>query len=301
MISPAGEVGVLGVKPRGKTKLDAWFGQLITAIADQTSTVLQHIGLERSMEEARLSEEREKLRALLLSSVSHDFKTPLAGIIGALSVHRSLGKRLSEQKRDELIETAIEEAQRLDNFITNILDMTRLESGNIQFRKEWHNVKSMIEHVTERMQNRCKQHMVVVEPCPPGIEVCLDIMMTEQVIQNLIDNACKYTAAGSRIEIACRIDADDGFLFEIRDNGAGIPTAELELIFNKYSRLHKKDSQVAGTGLGLAIARSVMKSQGGWITAANHSEGGAVFTLCLPEWRQSNAIENSEKDKSDAA
>lgn len=301
MISPAREVGVMGVKPTGKGIMDAWFGRLLVAIADQTATIVQHIGAERSMEETRLRDEREKLRVMLLSSVSHDFKTPLAGIIGALSVYRSLGDRLTQPKRDELIETAIDEAQRLDNFITNVLDMTRLESGNIQFRKEWYNVEDVIENVTRRMQPRCKQHELIVQPCPPDIEVRMDLLMTQQVIQNIIDNACKYTRAGTHIEIRCSIEKKRGFLCEIRDFGPGIPNKKLTSIFDKYTRLQKKDAQVASTGLGLAIAKAVMEAQGGWISAANHPEGGAVFTLCLREWRQSiRATNHNLEDKRNA-
>lgn len=285
MMSPTGEVGVLGIKPFGKTMLDSWFGLLLTAIADQTASVLQHIGLERSMEEARLREEREKLRAMLLSSVSHDLKTPLASIIGALSVHRSLGERLTSQKRGELIETALDEAQRLDNFITNILDMTRLESGNIQFKKEWHEVKTLLDGIKRRMRDRCKQHVLIAQPGADGLEVNMDIVMTGQVLQNIIDNACKYTPSQTQIEISCSAREGAGFICEIRDYGPGIPAEKLDRIFDKYLRLQKKDSQVAGTGLGLAIAKAVMEAQGGWITAANHPQGGAVFTLCLPEWR----------------
>lgn len=289
MIGPAGEVGVLGVRPRGKAHLDAWFGQLLTAIADQTAIVLEHIDLEHSMAETRIREEREKLRSMLLSSVSHDFKTPLAGIIGALSVHRSLGERLSAAKRSELIEAAIEEAQRLDSFITNILDMTRLESGNVQFHREWHPLKDIIHNVPKRLRHRLRQHKLTVHPCPANVEVYVDVMMTEQVMQNLLDNACKYTPPGTSIEILCSASAEKGVICEVRDHGVGMPAEKLERIFNKYERLEKKDTQVAGTGLGLAISRSIMEAQGGQIIAANHPEGGAVFTLLLPKWRSSAA------------
>lgn len=290
MISQAGEIGVIAVRPRGKMHLDTWFGRLLTAIADQTATVLDHISLERSMEDTRVSEEREKLRSMLLSSVSHDFKTPLAGIIGALSVHRSLGERLPQKKREELIEAAIEEAQRLDSFITNILDMTRLESGNIRFRKEWHSVKAMVRNVSKRLQHRLRQHELVIQADEPDIEVCMDVMMTEQVLQNLLDNACKYTPAGTRIELRFSADKEKGFICEVRDHGQGLPADKIERAFDKYARLHKKDSQVAGTGLGLAISKTVIDAQGGWIRAANHEGGGAVFTFCLPEWRAAEAL-----------
>ncbi len=294
MISSVGEVGILGVRPHGKKQLDAWFCRLLTAIADQTATILQHIRLERSMEEARMREEREKLRSMLLSSVSHDFKTPLAGIIGALSVFRSLGSKLPQAKREELIETAIEEALRLDSFITNILDMTRLESGSVNFRMEWYHAEGMVENVIRRMHTRCSKHVVIIKPCPEDIEVCMDTLMTEQVLQNVIDNACKYTKPGTSIEISCEIDNQIGFLCKIRDHGMGIPSQKLGLIFDKYTRLEKKDTQVAGTGLGLAIAKAVMEAQGGWISAENHKDGGALFTICLPKWRRSNEKYNEE-------
>src|SRR6202012_604401 len=126
MVAQSGEVGVLGVRPRPNKKLDAWFGKLLVAIADQTGGVLEHIELERSMEATRIREEREKLRSMLLSSVSHDLKTPLAGIIGALSIYRSQGKKLQPEKQEMLIETALEESERLDSFITKIFAITPL-------------------------------------------------------------------------------------------------------------------------------------------------------------------------------
>lgn len=301
MMSPAGEIGVIGVKPRDRTKVDAWFGQMLTAIADQTAGVLEHIELERSMGETRIREEREKLRAMLLSSVSHDFKTPLAGIIGALSVHRSLGEKLMPQKRAELIEAAIEEAQRLDSFITNILDMTRLESGNIQFHQEWHSMDASIKNVLKRLQHRCSKHHVIAHPSLPGIEAYMDAMMIEQVLQNILDNACKYTPADTRIEILCTIGDGNGLICQVRDYGPGLPPEKINHVFDKYARLHKKDTQVAGTGLGLAISKAIMEAQGGWITAANHPDGGAVFTLSLPRWRRvETKRQEPQQDISDA-
>lgn len=291
MSTPSGKIGVLGVKPNRKTKPSEEINQLLADIALQTAMILQQFERKHSMEETRFSEERDNLRGMLMSSVSHDFKTPLAGIIGALSVYRSLGKQLSEQKRDALIETAMDEAQRLDNFITNMLDMGRLESGGVQLRKEWHNPDHMIQSVLRRMQTRCRKHVVNVTPCMPNIEVAMDIAMTEQAIQNILDNACKYTQAGTRIDIRCRAE-NMGFLCEIHDFGAGIPEENLKSIFDKYTRLRKKDMQVAGTGLGLAIAKASMEAQGGWIAATNHPEGGALFTLCLPEWRLSEFAAN---------
>jgi len=285
MISSGGEIGVIAVRPRAKTRMDAWFGRLLTALADQTANVLEHIELERSMEANRIREEREKLRSMLLSSVSHDLKTPLAGIIGAISVHQSLGKRLSEEKRNELLESSLEEAQRLDSFITNILDMTRLESGNIKFKQDWHYVAGMIDDVRKRLKHRLKKRQLIVHPFPPNLEIFTDAVMTQQVLQNILDNACKYTPEDSAIEITCTASDEKGFACSVRDHGGGLPPDKIGVVFDKYARLHKQDSQVAGTGLGLSIAKMVMEAQHGSITADNYPDGGAIFTFRLPQWR----------------
>ncbi len=288
MVAPGGEIGVLGIKPRKITQLDAWFGRLLTAIADQTASVLEHIEMERSMEDTRLREDREKLRSMLLSSVSHDLKTPLASIVGALSIYRSQGKKLTPEKREMLIETALEETVRLDSFITNILDMTRLESGKIEFRREWHPIKDIIQRVARRLEHRLKKHPLTIHTSTP-IEIFSDGMMIEQVLQNVLDNAGKYTQPGTKISIGWKGDDTTGFACEVRDFGNGIPATKLESVFDKYARLQKQDSQVAGTGLGLAICKAMMEGLGGSITASNHPEGGAVFTLYLPQWRHHRA------------
>ncbi len=284
MVSAGGEIGVIAVRPRKKTRIDAWFGKLLTAIADQTANVLEHIKLERSMEATRIREEHEKLRSMLLSSVSHDLKTPLAGIIGALSVHQSLGNRLPEKKRNDLLESSLEEAQRLDGFINNILEMTRLETGNITFKQEWHAASIMVDSVTKRLRHRFKTREVIVHAIPRDVEVFMDVVMTEQVLQNILDNACKYTPEGTQIEVQCQ-STDQGYCFSVRDHGTGLPQNQLVQVFDKYARIEKRDSQVAGTGLGLAISKAVMESQGGWVKAENHPDGGALFTFCLPQWR----------------
>ncbi len=292
MLAPGGKTGVLAVRPRKKEKLDMWFGRLLTAIADQTAAAIEHIELERAMETTRIREEREKLRSMLLSSVSHDLKTPLASIIGALGVCRNQGNQLTIENQKTLIETAFEEAVRLDSFITNILDITRLESGKIIFRHDWHNAEILVKAVIKRLGHRLRHHQVVILPCTKNIEIYADVTMTSQVIQNLLDNAYKYTPAGTRIEVRL-YEEDKGFCYEVHDYGAGLPPDKLERIFDKYARLQMKDSQVAGTGLGLAICKAVMEAQGGTITAENHPESGAVFTLRLPQWRHTDISNTS--------
>ena len=284
MASMGGPIGVMAVRPRADTPMEVWFARQIGAIADQTASVLERIELERSIGETRIREARDKLRGMLLSSVSHDFKTPLAAIIGGLGICRSLGEKLSADKRDQLIEAALEEAQRLDSFITNILDMTRLETGAVTVRQDWNTPKNIASNAVNRLRARLKDHPVTLAPFPE-VEIYADSVLSEQALRNLIDNACKYAPHGSPIDISCRVEEGKGVLIMLRDHGSGLPPDRLTHIFDKYARLEKKDSQVAGTGLGLAIAKAIMDAQGGWVAADNHPEGGAVFTLCFPAYR----------------
>lgn len=285
MVAQSGMIGVLAVRPRSKPVLEVWLSRLLAGIADQTALIMEHFELTRTMEATRIREEREKLRSMLLSSVSHDLKTPLAGIIGSLSVHRSLGSKVSPEKRAELLDDALEEAQRLDSFITNILDITRLESGKVEFRPDWFEMHGVILHVIKRMNHRLKGRKITVMPGGEDLEVFMDGMLGEQILQNVLDNACKYTPPNTHITITCSVREGEGFCCEVRDFGDGIPPEKLKVVFDKYARIEKEDMQVAGTGLGLSICKAVLEAQGGWITAGNHPEGGAVFTFCYPKWR----------------
>src|SRR5690606_5899594 len=138
MFAPSGVIGIVGVKVPLLLTIDSSFGRLLSAVADQCAAIIQRIALTKKMEEAKISEEKEKLRSLLLSAVSHDLKTPLASIIGSLSVYHSMFDKLSDEHKMTLTTTALDEAQRLDSFISNILDMTRLESGHVKFKFDWH-------------------------------------------------------------------------------------------------------------------------------------------------------------------
>ncbi|MGE0754037.1 MAG: ATP-binding protein [Alphaproteobacteria bacterium] len=281
LITAQDEIGVLAIQNKGKYISE---DRLLSAIADQVALILERLQVGVVAEQTKIQAEREKLRAMLLSSVSHDLKTPLSSVIGSLSVYRSMGKNLPEDQRMILINTALEEAQRLDSFITNILDMTRIESGQVELKQEWVKPALLVKDIKRRLQIRLAQHQVEVLTEDAGLEVLMDSMMTGQVIQNLLDNAAKYTPPHTKIELEWKSGVD-GFAMTVRDYGRGIPEDQLDKIFDKYARIKKQDSQVAGTGLGLAIAKAVMQAQGGDIKAANHTAGGAEFTLTLPKTR----------------
>lgn len=283
LVTADGAIGVLGVEINKRVQLDINFGRLLSGIADQAALILEQLQLKQVAEETKIQAEKEKLRAMLLSSVSHDLKTPLASVIGSLSVYHGMKHKLNEDQRATLISTALKEAQRLDSFITNILDMTRIESGDIELKKEWVQPKKLVGSVVKRLKYRLSNHQINIIGGEEDIAVQMDHMMTGQVLQNLLDNAAKYTPEQTRIDISWQ--AGETFSLAVHDHGAGIPEHKLEKIFNKYERLHKQDSQVAGTGLGLAIAKAIMTSQGGDVTVVNHPAGGAVFTMTLPTWQ----------------
>lgn len=282
MFSPSGVIGVVGVKVPLLLTIDSSFGRLLSAVADQCAAIIQRIALTRKMEEAKISEEKEKLRSLLLSAVSHDLKTPLASIIGSLSVYHSMFDKLSDEHKMTLTTTALDEAQRLDSFISNILDMTRLESGHVKFKFEWHDPVALFKRVSKRMRNRLRERELKLHEPEQNIEVWVDAVMTEQLMQNLVDNAIKYSPSGMPIEVGMQIDKRK-LVITVRDHGKGVPEDMHQRIFDKYERLQKEDSQVAGTGLGLAICKSIVDQMSGEIRIYNHEEGGAVFEVTLPK------------------
>ncbi len=286
MLTNEQEIGVLAIRVSREPLRDADFLRLIHAIAEQAALLLERMELTGRMQESHIREEREKLRAMLLSSVSHDLKTPLASIIGGLRLHSSLLQRgqLDAATAEDLLQTAVQEAERLEQFIHNILEMTRLESGEIHFRQEWHNPAESVLQVRARLASRLERHRLHLDLPKRPLQVKMDVQMTEQVMQNLLDNAAKYAPEGSIIRLRLDRDATTGSMVcEVEDEGNGVPDSQKSRIFDKYARLDREDKQVAGTGLGLAICKAIVEAQGGTINVQDGQTGGALFRFTLPE------------------
>jgi two-component system sensor histidine kinase KdpD len=222
------------------------------------------------------------LRSALLTSISHDLKTPLAGILGAASALRGLSGALDEQAKSDLVATIIDESERLNRFIANLLDMTRLESGAIVPNSALHDLGESVGSALERTSKILGRHRVEVDLAKNLPMVEIDPVLFEQVLFNLLDNAAKYSPEGTTIRIVSRRESD-GVALQILDEGEGIPASDLERIFDKFHRAQKSDHVRAGTGLGLAISRGFVEAMRGTITAANRiGRPGAVFTIRLP-------------------
>jgi two-component system, OmpR family, sensor histidine kinase KdpD len=279
----SGPVGVLGIdRETPGPLLTPDERRLLDALADQAAVAIERISLAKGLDEARVLAETERLRAALLTSISHDLRTPLASIMGAVSSLRSYPERYGAAEREELLATLQDEAERLNRFVSNLLDMTRLESGAIELKLDLIDVAEIIGAALQRAANVLARHHVEVAVEPELPMLRLDVVLFEQVLFNLLDNASKYSPAGSRIDVRA---SRDGELVEIEvvDEGPGIPPGDFERIFDKFYRVQAQDRRRAGTGLGLAICRGFVEALGGWIVARNRRDrSGAVLTIRLP-------------------
>jgi two-component system sensor histidine kinase KdpD len=256
--------------------------RLLDALADQTAVALERVRLAEDIDEARLMAETERLRSALLTSISHDLRTPLASILGSITSLRSYGRAYDEGTRDELMATIQDEAERLNRFVGNLLDMTRLESGALEPKRSLIDLADVVGTALQRSAKVLARHHVEIDLPADLPALDLDFVLFEQVMVNLHDNAAKYAPAGSLVMLRARRDGDQ-VVIEISDEGEGIPPADLERIFDKFYRVHAADRQRAGTGLGLAICRGFVEALGGRIVAANRADRrGGVLTITLP-------------------
>jgi len=278
-----GAVGIIGLdSDRPGPLLSPDQRRLLDALSDQAALAIERVSLAQDVDRARLEAETERLRAALLTSISHDLRTPLASILGSATTLSAYGDGLDATARAELARTIAEEAERLNRFIGNLLDMTRLEAGAIVPQAELVDIGETVGSALERAGAILAGHRVEMELGADLPLVPLDPVLFEQVVFNVLDNAAKYTPAGSTIRIASRRDGDRVAL-TITDEGPGVPPSNIERIFDKFYRAQGTDRQRAGTGLGLAICRGFMEAMGGDIRATNRTDrSGAIFTLTLP-------------------
>jgi two-component system sensor histidine kinase KdpD len=281
LVASRGIVGVLGIRPAAATNLgDLEQLRLLESFANQAALAIERANLANEARQAWERVEAEFMRNTLLSSVSHDLRTPLAAITGAASSLIQDQTLLSTQARRALAETIVDESERMERIINNLLDMTRLESGGLALKKEWQPLQEVVgaalQHVGKRLGTReVKTNLPADLPMVP-----LDAVAIEQVLVNLLDNAAQYTPADSPIEISAR-HGDEQTVVEVADRGPGLPAGTEQRVFQKFFRAHGMGSR-RGIGLGLAICKGLVEAHGGRITATNRAGGGAVFSFALP-------------------
>ncbi|TCP82027.1 two-component system sensor histidine kinase KdpD [Rhizobium sp. PP-CC-2G-626] len=279
-----GAIGVVGLdNDRQGPLLNSDQQRLFDALADQAALAIERIQLVADVDRARLAAETDRLRTALLTSISHDLKTPLAAILGSAGTIKDFGAGLSEDAKDELLTTVIEESERLNRFIANLLDMTRIGSGAMTLNTAPHFVGDIVGSALARAAKITADHRVETAIPDDLPMVKVDPVLLEQVLFNLIDNAAKYAPDGTTIRIEA--DGDAGLLrLRVTDEGPGVPPGDLKRIFDSFYRVSKIDHVTAGTGLGLSICRGFIEAMGGSITAENRlDDAGALFQISLPK------------------
>ncbi|PZV33669.1 sensor histidine kinase [Mesorhizobium kowhaii] len=270
--------------------------RLLDALADQAAVAIERIQLVADVDRAKLAAEADRLRSALLTSISHDLKTPLAAIMGAAGTLREFAPALPEQDRAELLTTVLDESERLNRFIANLLDMTKIESGAMEPNYAFHYVGDIVGSALQRARKIIAEHKTEID-IPSDLPMLkVDPVLFEQALFNLLDNAAKYAPPGSTIRVQGWTD-NGSVILQIMDEGPGIPSGDLERIFDTFYRVRKRDQVRAGTGLGLSICRGFIEAMGGTITAANRTDrSGAVFTIKMPKPANPPELDASNAD-----
>lgn len=276
-----GVLGVAGLQPENfKQPLALEAERMLEALIDQAALAIERTMLVDETAKAQALAESERLRSALLSSISHDLRTPLSSILGAVTTLRAFGKRLTDEDRDDLQAAIEEEARRLQRFVSNLLDMTRLEAGAIEVKTDWVDVSDAVRSATERIHKAFKfrQVDITVEPGVPLVRG--DSSLIEQMVFNLLDNANKYSPPDTPLAVHIRRDGAE-VVMSVRDQGSGIAKEDLERVFEKFYRSKAHDGRPAGTGLGLAICRGIATAMGGTIRAESPAKDGKGTRLIV--------------------
>lgn len=251
------------------------------AFLDQTVSIIERARLRQESFQLEILRRTDALRAALLSSVSHDLRTPLTSIKAAASSLLQEDICWSDEERRSFTQTIEHEADRLNRLVENLLDLSRIEGGALTLEKEWYPIDELLHDVLGRMEPLLHGREVKLDLPADLPPVELDYLMIDQVLTNLLENAQRYTPQGSPIEIAVHSGAT-GLLLSVADHGPGIPQGDLERIFDKFYRVMGVSRKGGGTGVGLAVCRGFVEAHAGRIWAENRRSGGAVFHLTLP-------------------
>jgi len=280
LIASQNIIGVLRLETDQPDRiLEADSLRLLEALGSQVGLAIERENLSRQAQAAQLQIEAEQMRNALLSSVSHDLRTPLTVIAGSASSLVEGEKNLDSATKQELALSIYEEARRLDRLVYNLLEMSRLQSGQARLTKEWHVLEEVIGCALAQLDPQLHDHPLSISLPTDLPLVQIDALLMERVIINLLENSLKYTPPGTPLEISGQI-RDKEILVAVADRGPGLPAGEEERIFEKFYQVSPGSAR--GAGLGLTICRSIIEAHGGHIWAANRTDGGAVFSFTIP-------------------
>jgi two-component system sensor histidine kinase KdpD len=272
-------VGVLYVRQGDNhSRLAPAQHRLLEALAGQAALAIERPQFAEGTRQAQLLQATEKLQTALLISISHDLRTPLVTISGALSTLRDDGEKLDQATRDSLVDAANTEADRLNRLVGNLLQMTRLEAGALKVNLQPGDIQDAIGAALDQLKNQGREIHIDIPPEMPLIP--MDFVLIVQVLVNVIENSLKYSPGNSPIEIRA-VPAGAFLEIQVADRGIGIPSEDLQRVFDKFFRV-ERPGRVAGIGLGLSICIGIVEAHGGFIGAENRPGGGTIITIALP-------------------
>jgi two-component system sensor histidine kinase KdpD len=281
MVTARGAVGVMEISAANAIGDLTWERErLLEAYADLAAVAIESIRLASEAQNAQVLRDTEKLQTALLNSISHDLRTPMVSIIGVLSSLQQEGMHLDDTAKLNLIQVARDEAERLNDLITNLLDVSRVESGAIKLFRQPSDAQELISATLEQLGSRRGGRLINMEIPAELPFISIDFGLIVQALVNVLDNALKYSPVGSSIDIAVR-QVGPRIQIEIADRGIGIPEQDLSRVFDKFYRVQRPEN-VMGTGLGLFISKGIIEAHGGSVAAANRSGGGTVIKISLP-------------------
>jgi two-component system sensor histidine kinase KdpD len=289
LVGSAGAIGVVAVRPKDSgLLLDPEQLHLLESLVNQVALAIERTRLSEEAQNARVRAETEHMRNAILSSVSHDLRTPLATITGAASSLAEEQSGLDPAARRELSRSIYREAERLDRLLKNLLDMMRIEAGAVRLSREWHPMDEVVGAALARLEGRLRDHTVNATFPADLPLVLVDGVLLEQVVINLVENAMKYAPSGSTIDVSASAIGRE-IVVEVADRGPGIPFGEEARIFDKFYR--GRLAREGGVGLGLTICRGIVEAHGGRVWAENRSGGGALFRFSIPLPEQQPSVE----------
>lgn len=275
-----GVLGVIGIALPSGSQIPEGQRMFPETIGAQIALAIEREQMYERQQRAQLEIERERLKGDLLRSVSHDLRTPLAGILGAASTVKENYELLTDDVRKDFLQDICTDAEWLNHLVDNILSMTRLSEGKVILKKEMEAVEELVAGAVQRIKKRTQNKDISISIPDELIMIPVEGILIEQVIVNLLDNAIKHTPENAKVHVAVEREGDN-IEFSVHDSGPGIPEEELSLVFDRFFTSAKQGRR--GFGLGLAICKSIVEAHGGKITAFNDPNGGAVFRFVLPE------------------
>jgi two-component system, OmpR family, sensor histidine kinase KdpD len=278
-----GRVGLVAILPDDPDReLPDQLRTTLLALIDLVASALERRLLAQQNERAHSEVEAERLRTALLSSLSHDLRTPLASIEGSTTSLLDESGSLPGDVRRELLESILEESRRMTRLVSNLLDMVRVETGTLAVQKSWQPLEETLGVALLRLEDRLRAHPVTTRIPTDLPLVPIDELLIEQVLLNLLENAVRYTPPATPIEITAWRE-DGAVLVEVADRGPGVPTGQEEAVFGRFHRATTDSADAgAGSGLGLTICRGIITAHGGHIWIERRGGGGAAVRFTLP-------------------